>query len=300
VLGSGSELRLDASVGADPALAAALYQPIWRASFASVYTGISNRTFNLISDDAITARYAQTLSTVGADFGINLGRDSDVRVGASLGWMDATVKIGDPGLPSASGKQTEARLVWRLDTQDSALVPSRGTNAESRFTYTFDGPEITIDGDPFTPERSSVGLPQLMGEANWFRSSGARNRFFLLGGAGTSFDNSPLQTDQFALGTPFHLGAYHVGEVRGDHYYIGTLGYLRELGRMPDFLGGPVFAGAWLENGDAFNDWRDATLRTQVSGGIVMDTILGPVMLGASGGFDGAWRTYIGIGRLFR
>lgn len=300
VLGSGSEMRLDASVGADPSLGAAIYQPVWRASFASAYTNVTNRTFSLISDDAVVARYAQTLSIVGADIGVNLGRDSDLRLGASFGWMDADVKIGNPGLPSASGKQTEARMTWRLNSQDSALVPSRGTNAESSLTYTFDGPELTIEGDPISADRSSVGLPQLQGEANWFWSSGPRNRFFLLGGSGTSFDHAPLQTDQFALGSPFHLGAYHVGEVRGDHYYIGTLGYLRELGRMPDFLGGPVFAGAWLENGDAFNDWRDATLRTQVSGGLVMDTILGPVMLAVSAGFDNAWRTYIGIGRLFR
>jgi hypothetical protein len=30
-----------------------------------------------------------------------------------------------------------------------------------------------------------------------------------------------------------------------------TAGILRELGRMPDFLGGPIYAGAWSENGDA-------------------------------------------------
>ena len=300
VLGSGSELRLDGVAGADPGLAAAMYQPIWRASFATVYTGMSNRTFNLIEDDAIVARYAQTISAVGADFGINLGRDSDLRLGATLGWMDANVTIGDPGLPSASGKQTEGHLIWRRNSQDSAIVPSRGINVQAVFTYTFDGPEITVEGDPYSPERSSIGLPQLAGEISWFRPLGTDDRIFAVGGLGTSFDHAPLQSDQFALGTPFHLGAYNVGEVRGDHYYLATVGYLRELGRMPDFLGGPVYAGAWLENGDAFNDWRDLTLRTHVSGGLVMDTLVGPVMLAASAGFDGAWRTYIGIGRLFR
>ena len=97
-----------------------------------------------------------------------------------------------------------------------------------------------------------------------------------------------------------HLGAYSVGEIRGDHYAIATAGLLRELGRMPDFLGGPIFAGAWVENGDAFDDWDDATLRTQVSGGLILETLVGPVILAGSAGFDGRWRTYIGIGRLFR
>ncbi len=120
----------------------------------------------------------------------------------------------------------------------------------------------------------------------------------MLAGGGTSFDHQPLPVDQFALGSPFHLGAQDTGEFLGDHYYILTGGYLRQLGRLPDFMGGPIFAGAWLENGDAFNG-SDAKLRTNVSGGVILDTIVGPVILAGSAGFDGSWRTYIGVGRLF-
>ena len=86
-----------------------------------------------------------------------------------------------------------------------------------------------------------------------FWSLGERGRLFVLGGGGTSFDDQPLPTDQFALGSPFHLGALDNGEFRGDHYYIATGGYLHQFGRLPDFMGGPIFAGAWLENGDAFD-----------------------------------------------
>ena len=300
VLGSGSELRLDAVVGADPGIAAALYRPIWRALFAVPYAGVSNRTFNLISDDAIAARYTQTVSSVGGDVGLNLGRDSDLRLGATVGRLDANVKIGDPGLPTVAGKQTESHLTWRLDTQDSATVPSRGILAHATFSYVFDGPDITVDDAAFTTTRSSVGLPQLAGEANRFWRRGDRTRLFVLGGAGTSFGNQPLAVDQFPLGRPMHLGAYSVGEIRGDHYLIATAGLLRELARMPDFLGGPIFAGGWIENGDAFDDWNDATLRTHMSGGLILDTLIGPVILAGSAGFEGRWRTYVGVGRLFR
>ena len=300
VLGSGSELRLDATVGADPGVAAALYRPIWRALFVVPYAGVSNRTFNVISDDAITARYSQTLSAIGGDVGVNLGRDSDLRLGAATGQLDARVKIGDPGLPAVDGKQTQGHLTWRVDTQDSATIPSQGTLGYVTFNYIFDGPEPTVEDAAFTTTRSSVGVPQLAGEANRFWRKGERTRLFVLGGAGTSFGHQPLLVDQFPLGRPMHLGAYSVGEVRGDHYMIATAGLFHELGRMPDFLGGPIFAGGWLENGDAFDNWDDATLRTHVSGGLILDTLVGPVMLAGSAGFDGRWRTYIGIGRLFR
>jgi len=300
VLGSGSELRLDASVGNDPGLGAALYRPLFRASFASVYGTVTNATLNLIRDDAIVAKYGQTTSLAGMDLGVNLGRDSDLRLGATVGRLDAEVKIGDPGLPSVTGKETVGHLTWRLDTQDSNVVPSRGINGVAKFEYTFDGPVPSLDGVEVETTRSSVDLPQLSGEASWFRRLGEPGRLFVVAGGGTSFDHAPLAIDQFSLGRPLHLGAYSVGEVRGDHYVIATVGYLRELGRMPDFLGGSVYAGTWLENGDAFDDWADATLRTHVSFGVMMDTLVGPVILGGSAGFDGRWRTYVGVGRLFR
>jgi NTE family protein len=300
VLGSGSELRLDAVVGSDPGLGIALYRPLWRAMFASVYGTLSNQTFNLITDDAIVARYGQSTTLGGLDLGVNLGRDSDLRLGMTIDHLDANVKIGDPGLPEIQGKETEGHLTWRLDNQDSNVIPSRGTNGSVSFDYTFDGPVITVAGEGLETSRSSAELPQLFGEATWFRRQGDRGRLFTLLGGGTSFGKSPLPVDQFSLGRPLHLGAYNLGELRGDHYMLATVGYLRELGRMPDFIGGKVYAGSWLENGDAFDDWADATIRTHVSGGLILDTLVGPVILAGSAGFDGRWRTYVGIGRLFR
>src|SRR3954453_19808519 len=47
VLGSGSELRLDASVGSDPSFGFALHYPVWRNTFVVPAAGISNRTYNL-------------------------------------------------------------------------------------------------------------------------------------------------------------------------------------------------------------------------------------------------------------
>ena len=133
-----------------------------------------------------------------------------------------------------------------------------------------------------------------------FELAGPRNRVFLYGGIGTSFDDTPLPTDEFALGTPFNLGAYDTGELRGAEYYVATGGVLRQVGRLPDFMGGPIFAGAWLENGDAFDEWSLAGWRTNGGVGVIMDTLVGPVLLAGSWGFDGRWRTYIAVGRVFR
>jgi NTE family protein len=297
VIGSGSELRLDGTLGSDPGLAVALYRPIGAtALFVSPYAGVVSRTFNVIQDDAVVAAYGQQWSRAGMDVGVNLGRLSDLRVGAYAGRMTADVRVGNPGLPAVEGKVLASEVKWRHDSQDSPVVPSRGTVVSTLLQHLFDAPDIM---PPLASGRTSADLTQLSGEGNTFRTFRERGRLFVLGGGGTSFAANPLPTDQFALGSPFHLGALDNGEVRGDHYYVLSGGYLHRFGRLPDFMGGPIFVGAWLETGNAFNSGESAAPRTNVSGGAIIDTLVGPVILAGSAGFDGRWRTYIGIGRIF-
>jgi hypothetical protein len=99
---------------------------------------------------------------------------------------------------------------------------------------------------------------------------------------------------------PFKLSAYDTDEIGGPHYYAVTGGYLRRVGRLPDFVGGPVFVGTWLENGDAFESWGKATWRSNGGAGLVMDTLVGPVVIAGAWSFDGRWRTYLAAGRTFR
>jgi len=297
-VGSGSEWRIDGTVGADPTPATELDRP--RGSpplFVAPYAGIGGRTFNVINDDAVIARYRQTVSRVGLNVGVNLGAQSDVRVGAYVGRTTASIKVGNPGFPELEGKETGGEIVWRLDSQDSPVVPSRGVLANVRLSRIFNGPDVAISGETFDFASS---LTQLSGAANQFWSVGPRNRVFLYGGVGTSFGDMPLPIDQFALGSPFRLSAYNAGEIIGPNYYVATGGYLRQVGRLPDFMGGPIFTGGWLENGDAFDEWSLAGWRTNGGVGVVMDTLVGPVIVAGSWGFDGRWRTYLAVGRTFR
>jgi outer membrane protein assembly factor BamA len=229
--------------------------------------------------------------------GTNLGRRSDLRIGAYAGWVDADLEVGDPQLPSLRGAERGLQATWRYDGQDSPVIPTGGTLATVRWQRVFDGPDGVVQGVT-VPLNSD--FRQLSGTANRFWSVGRRNRVFACGGFGTTFSDTADPTYKFVLGTPMRLGAYQVGELRGSHYYAVTSGVFRQIGRLPDFLGGELFAGAWLEGGDAFEDFGQAVWRTNVSGGVIMDTILGPVVVAGAADFDGRWRTYVGIGRIFR
>ena len=79
--------------------------------------------------------------------GVNLGAQSDVRLGAYVGRTTASIQVGDPGFPELRGKETGAEMVWRVDTQDSPVVPSRGVVSSVRLSRIFNGPDVTVNGE---------------------------------------------------------------------------------------------------------------------------------------------------------
>jgi NTE family protein len=294
-LGSGSELRIDAGLGADPNASAALYRPIAGSRvFARAVGRVSRQTFNFVEDDAVIAQYREEEAWAEGQIGMNLLRESEITGGFRIGHVDDHVRAGDPGLPELSGREASFRIRYLLDQQDSPVIPSRGVRIAGGLLQTFDSPEIP------DVQRTNRDLTQAELGISMFRPFGSRNRLFGLLTGGTSFDDTPLPTRQFTVGYPFILDAFGVGEQRGDHFGVLTLGAFRRIGRLPDFLGGPVFAGAWLENGAVFDTHEKADFHSQLGLGLVSDTLVGPVLLGTSFGFDGGWRVTFGVGRVFR
>ena len=184
--------------------------------------------------------------------------------------FDADVRAGDPGLPELGGLETDLRFAFRHDGHDSPVVPSGGTRATVTLTHYLASP----DADGVT--RTNEDVTQLEFGRRTFWKWRTRNRIFVVLSGGTSFDDKPIT--QFQLGYPFRLDAFNVGERRGDHYGVATVGFLRRLGRLPDFMGGPIFIGSWLENGSAFNSDEDADFNTQAAVGVVVDSLIGPMV----------------------
>ena len=54
-----------------------------------------------------------------------------------------------------------------------------------------------------------------------------------------------------------------------------------------------------MENGAVFDRIDDADVKTNASVGALVDTLIGPMLVGGSFGFIGTWRYYVGIGRIF-
>ena len=204
----------------------------------------------------VRARYRQMTTRVGVSAGVQLGDRSDCEPGFTWG--------GDPHLFQSVTRDSRSCGARRRELRCCGGLIRRTVRSclpAARYPKCACG-TLLLRLTSSTMIRSSQSVDpttQLAAAAGQFWSIGRLNRVFVFGGIGTSFDSAPLPSDEFSLGIPFRLGAYKAGELRGRHYFAATVGYLRRVGRLPDFLGGSIFAGGWLENGDAVNEWRDAS-----------------------------------------
>jgi NTE family protein len=167
VAGSGSELRIDAAVGAQPRIGAELFRPIGRSGlFVAASAFAEKESLHFVDNDAVVAEYDQTRAVVGVHAGVTLGRDEEVRASLTTGSLTTSIAVGDPGLPELDGRETRARVAWSHDGQDSPVVPSSGVRAQAEIRHIFESPDVPAS---FVTNRSNTGLTQaeIVSSAFW-------------------------------------------------------------------------------------------------------------------------------------
>jgi NTE family protein len=296
-VGLGSEVRLDGVLGTRQGLGFEIWRPLGRSPiFVAPRAYFTRNPRNGYLDERLVAEYRFKRAGGGLDLGINAGRHAEIRLGVDAADVRGRIRIGSPELPEVNGTEKYATLQALIDTQTSPVVPTRGNYVKARLRYFFGAPEREGGfGQVESPQEFWQG--EFAG--SWFHRVHTEDRLFVSYGVGSSFGEQPLIND-FSLGGPMRLGAFNNDELRASNYVLGTVGYLKKVGRMADVLGGNIYLGGWFEQGSAHRDWDDLTYRSSVSLGTVLETLLGPVYGGASFDFDGRFRFYIGIGPLFR
>jgi NTE family protein len=294
-----SEIRFDVGVGTDQIVGLELYKLLGsRGLFVAPRAYFSRSAVNGYDDGEFVAEYRMKRTGAGIDVGYTTSVRTEVRLGYDEANVRLRLRVGPPSLPEASGADRVASLRWAFDGQNSPLVPSRGLRLQTTLRYFFETPDI-VDTEGAVL-RTAEDVPQGEVVGSWFRRVWTRQRLFVAGGAGTSFEDDP-GINEFRLGGAFRLGALNTDEIRGDNYLVGTVGLLHEWFRLPDVLGGNVYLGGWLEQGSAFDSWDVAQYKASLSAGVIVETLFGPAFLGFSQSLtSGNNRFYIGLGPLLR
>jgi NTE family protein len=288
----GGEWRNDLLFGSSNLGATEFYQPLGQSRFfVSPYAFASKFARNSFTGLTRVAVFGDERAGGGFDIGYDSGRRGEFRIGYEIFEGKLSPLIGSTGLPSVHGSTGEfrARYVW--DGQDSPSVPSRGTRVVTTLSRVLQSPGLA----------HPVG--QLDVQTSSFVPIGPKTSLFFGISGGTTFPGSAGPFQVFSLGGPFRLGAYFPYEFLGNHYVYSSLGFRRELYRLPALAGRKIYWGGWYEAGTAFGTAADnpgpAVVRGAFNLGVIADTIVGPIALAGSVSPTGQSRVNFSIGRLF-
>lgn len=284
----GGEWRNDLLLGSRNLAATEFYQPIAMTHFFVAPNAFASKVArNAFSGLTRVAVFGDQRAGGGLDLGYNFNRLSELRFGYEIFEGKLAPLIGSAGLPSVSGSTGQFRARYVYDGEDSPTVPSRGVRIVGNLSRVLQSPGLAHP------------INQLEIETSTFLPTGAKTSLFFNASGGTSFSSTAGPFQVFALGGPFRLGAYLPQEFPGNHYGYASLGFRRELYRLPQLVGKKVYWGGWYEAGSAFNRPSSVVVRGTFNVGVIAETIVGPVALAGSVSPTGQSRVNFSIGRLF-
>jgi len=288
----GGEWRNDLLFGSSNLAATEYYQPLAGSRFfMAPYAYASKVARNSFTGLTRVAVFGDERAGGGFDLGYDSGRRSEFRFGYQTFAGKLAPLVGSVGLPIVHGTTGEfrARYVW--DGQDSPAVPSTGTRVIATLSRVLQSPGLPHPIGQFDVQTSTF-VPVVTKTSLFFAASG-----------GTTFHGSAGPFQEFALGGPFRLGAYLPQAFLGNHYAYASLGFHRELYRLPQPVGNKIYWGAWYEAGSAFGttagDPGPVVVRGTFNLGVIAETIVGPIALAGSVSPTGQSRANFSIGRLF-
>ncbi len=146
---------------------------------------------------------------------------------------------------------------------------------------------------------AATEFPQAEIAALLFQPVSSRGSVLVGAQLGTTFNKDAPPEMMFTLGGPFRLGAYDFQQFRGNHYFLTSLGYRHEIGKLSPLLGGGIYGIGWFDAGGAYMDFTSPVVQYQGSAGLMMDTKLGPFSLIGAAGKGGQGKVYFAFGKFF-
>lgn len=285
----GAEWRNEMEVGSVQELLSEFYQPLDTGGVFFVAPKLEYRSEieRVYEEDDHIADYDVRRLEGRLDFGIQLRRYAELRVGPVWGTGRARVETGTADLPEFDEDYAGWSVGGIVDRQDRTLFAREGYYVEVEGLFADRG----IGGE--------VDFNKLTGVLRHQQSFGDHTLTLGLQG-GTSLGSELPGYAQFTLGGPLGFAGLAEGQFRGSYLGVASLGYRYRMVELPAQLGRGVYLLARLDAGNVWQDEVDTgDLRFGSALGIGADTSLGPLYL-AYGAADGGYgRYYLSLGTSF-
>ncbi|MBC7809030.1 MAG: patatin-like phospholipase family protein [Akkermansiaceae bacterium] len=291
----GAETRLDVRLGSNVQVVGEYLLPIGGSEspfFVAPRAFFVDNSRNVFQNGSRTAVYGTEETGAAFDTALIPNRFLEVRAGYQYSYFRSGLRTGT-ALPATNGKVESFRVRGTYDGVDDGVLPrngSRVTALGTRYTNTPSG-------------NRAFSTAEIRYDA--FHTRAERDTTFVLVSGGTSFGDDVPAPLQFGLGGPFRLGSENTDALRGTDFFLATGGVLRQIA-APPLLGGRTLVGVWGELGGTFGVGTAAVddgVRGSLSAGVISETFLGPLLIGASLGDNGRGGVrlvpYFALGRLF-
>jgi NTE family protein len=288
--GPGSEVRVDASVGQVAGVSAELYQPLVKAKryFAAPRAYYAHTITSLYSGSQELSQYTEERNGFGLDLGYRFSSKAELRVGEDYQWYGEKLRVGQPIEQIFHLTPFVSNVRFQYLGQDNVQVPTKGSELLTKFTHSTQRPF------------GEGGYSQWDTRVAHFLPAGQKGIIFGTMEGGTSFGATNLGLAGFSLGGALRLSAYGRGELLGSDYFLGQVGYLYRLTKLNPVIGDSVYAAGFYEIGKVWNAAAGTPSRpNDISGAVVVKTILGPFYGGGSVGDSDHRKWFFGLGRVF-
>jgi NTE family protein len=291
--GRGAEWRNEFQIGDKPRVFTEFYQPLDYSMNYFIAPSLQYVEKNVNSFDSngnLATQYRVASAEAGLDVGRSFENWGEFRLGVRRSHGSVKVRVGDPSIASYNFDSGGLFSSFAYNTLDSLYFPRQG--ASSGIEMQLPRKEMSSD---FNAKILSTG---------WLKAyTWGENTFIPTISVRTVLDSEvPLQ-DAFPLGGFLSLSGYQEDELAGQHIGLARLIAFRRIAgtRLPAF-NMPVYLGASLESGNAWNSKGDINYHSIIYAGSVFlgaDTYLGPMYLGYGQAEGGHRAVYLTIGQTF-
>ena len=288
----GAEWRNDLRLGTDPKIFSEFYQPLSFDSrlFVAPHINLEQSNINTFAMDSTVARLRLSEAEAGLDFGRELGRIGEFRIGVFRGFGEARVKVGDPAISNIDFDTGGAFVRLRFDTLDNARFPRSGLRSDLQWTLSRPGLGADSEFDTIEGEVAQT----------WSRG---KNSIQLGLSYATTLESDNKVQEYFPLGGFLRLSGLERGEISGPHAALAKLIYYRRLGDASGILDTPIYLGISAEAGNVWQTRSEMDFDSMLLNGSMFlgfDTFIGPVYIAAGFAEHNQSNFYLFIGAPLR